>query len=447
MRIPKITNFTFKRPEITPDRKRQIAMSAPVILALVVGAMSASNTIHGWFAWVPISNDNIVIESILKLVFAVILTGFALGVALPLAMSVHVLGHAVAGHLFGMRLLAIRVGPVLITPWSIGNRFELLAVHSWEDIVTGWVQFDDSPVATWKRLRGWQIMTAGGSTMNLGVSFVCAMVSIFASGFFYVLLRQAVWLNLGVALVNIIPFVWAKYEFESDGKRLLALILDEGDGADVLMERLRNEVVVGPTRPASWPRERETAWETTLRQTPSSAEGKAEQLETMVYLFLQGVDRGDSETAWRWIQAMHHVISTDPTNHDVRYETARVMCALYAARWEKNAETAAQMMEQVSPESGMMSSPWFTVAKAATSFAESSLATFSQEEKLNETKTIAMQAMDQLVEPARLHGVDQMMQGIAQSIHGDADIELQKRAYFEPAPEAKPVIAPDVVAA
>jgi hypothetical protein len=352
----------------------------------------------------------------------------------------------VAGHFFGMRVLAMRVGPVLITPWSIGDRYELLAVRSWRDVLTGWVQFDDSALPTWKRIRGWQVAMGGGSAMNLGVSFLCAMISILASGFLYVLLRQAVWLNLGVAVVNIIPFVWKRFEFESDGKRLMTLLFDEGDGADDMMETLRNEVVVGPIRPASWPRERESAWETSLRSTPSSAEGKSEQLETMVYLFLHAVDRGDSETSWRWIQAMHHILSSDTENHDIAWETARVMCAIYAARWEKNPEAATASLEQISPTSGMTMSPWFTVAKAATLYAEAEGATVDRIEKLEQAKRVADIARDQLVEPARLHGVDQLMQGIAQSVHGDADIELQKQAYYEPAP-TKPVIAPSVVAA
>ena len=106
------------------------------------------------------------------------------------------------------------------------------------------------------------------------------------------------------------------------------------------------------------------------------------------------------------------------------------MCALYAARWERNAESAVQYMQQISPDSGMTANPWYTVARAATSYAESTVATFSAEEKLEEARRRAARAVGQLVEPARLHGIDQMMRGIAQAILGDAEIELQKRDYL-----------------
>lgn len=447
MRVPSIAKITLKRPNLTPEMKRRLAMAAPIVLALLVGAMSASNAVHSRFDWVPISHNNIVIDSALKLLLAIVLTVVAVCIVLPLAMAIHVVGKAAAGHFFGMRVLAVRLGPVLVTPWSITNRFELLAVHGWQDVLTGWVQFDDSPLATWKRPRGWQVAMGGGSATNLGVSFICALMSVFATGVWYVVLRQAVWLNLGAAIVNLIPFAVARFGYESDGKRLLTLVFDEGDGADAMMEKLRNEVVVGPIRPASWPRERETAWETSLRSTPASADGKAEQLETMVYLFLQGVDRGDSEVAWRWVQAMHHVIGSDPDNHDLAFETARVMCTLYAARWEKNAESASTIIGQVSPDSGMTFSPWYTVARAAVTLSEASEATISRQEGLESARALAGLAREQLTEPARLHGVDQLMQGIAQSIYSDADVELQKTAYFEPDAPSKPVIAPDVVAA
>jgi hypothetical protein len=329
-----------------------------------------------------------------------------------------------------MRLLAMRIGPVLVTPWAIGNRFEWLSIKSKMDLVAGWVQFDDSSLPTWKRPRGWQVMIGGGSTMNLAVSFLCAMFSLFATGVMYVLFRQAVWINLAVCVVNLIPFVWARLEFESDGKKLMTLFMDEGDGDEVLMERMRNEVIVGPIRPASWPRERETAWETQLRQSPATAQGKSEQLETMLYLFLQGIDRSDSEVAWRWVQAMQNVVASEPDNHDIAFDTARVMCALYAARWERNAEAAVRLMEQVDLSSGVSGNPWFTVARAAISFAETTDATFSAEEKLEEARRRAARAVEQLREPARLHGIDQLMRGIAQAILGDAEVEMQKRAYF-----------------
>ena len=385
---------------------------------------------HDRFNWVPISHDNVVLDSVLKLVLAIVLVAVAALVTFPLALATHVAGHAVAGHFFGMRLLAMRIGPVLVTPWAIGNRFEWLSIKSKSDVLTGWVQFDDSPLPTWKRPRGWQVMIGGGSALNLGVSFFCAILSWFATDITYVLLRQAVWLNLGVAVVNAIPFVWSRFEFESDGKKLMTLFLDEGDGDEVLMERLRNEVIVGPIRPASWPRERETAWETQLRQTPVTEGGKADQIETMVYLFLQGIDRSDSEVTWRWVQAMQTTLANDADNHDIAFETARVMCALYAARWERNPESASRLLEQISPASGMTANPWYTVARAATSYAESMDATFSAVEKLEEARRRATRACDQLEEPARLHGIDQLMRGIAQSIIGDAEVELQKRNYF-----------------
>ena len=378
----------------------------------------------------PVNHGNIVADSAMKLALAIVLLAVALCVTLPLSLGAHVAGHAVAGHFFGMRLLAMRIGPVLVTPWAIGNRFEWLSIKSKMDLMAGWVQFDDSSLPTWKRPRGWQVMIGGGSAMNLAVSFLCAMFSLFATGVMYVLFRQAVWINLAVCVVNLIPFVWARFEFESDGKKLMTLFMDEGDGDEVLMERMRNEVIVGPIRPASWPRERGTAWETQLRQSPATTQGKSEQLETMLYLFLQGIDRSDSEVAWRWVQAMQNVVASEPDNHDIAFDTARVMCALYAARWERNAEAAVRLMEQVDLSSGVSANPWFTVARAAISFAETTDATFSAEEKLEEARRRAARAVEQLREPARLHGIDQLMRGIAQAILGDAEVEMQKRAYF-----------------
>jgi hypothetical protein len=430
MRFPKIS--TPRRPgfKLTPAQTRKLAMATPVGFALLVLAMSAFAPVHDRFTWVPISHENLIVDSVLKLALAIVLVAVAVLVTLPLAMGIHVAGHALAGHFFGMRLLAMRIGPLLVTPWAIGNRFELLSVKSRTDLLTGWTQFDDSPLPTWKRPRGWQVAIGGGSAMNLGVSLLCSLLSLFASDVTYVLLRQAVWLNLAVAVVNIVPFVWSRFEFESDGKKLMTLFFDENGGDALLMDRLRNEVIVGPVRPASWPRERETAWETKLRQSPATPQGKAEQLETMVYLFLQGVDRSDSEVAWRWVQAMQNALGSDPENHDIAFETARVMCALYAARWERNSESAAEILDHVSPESGITANPWYTVARAATSYAESTVATFSAEEKLEEARRRAARACEQLIEPARLHGVDQMMRGIAQAILGDAEVELQKRAYY-----------------
>lgn len=430
MRLPKLSTMTLPEIEFNRALARKAALALPVGFALLVAAMSTLSSVRAKFDWVPINNGNVVVDSVLKLTLAVILTAIAVAVILPLSMAVHVAGHALAGHLFGMRLLAVRIGPLLVTPDSIGNRFELLAIKSRMDLLAGWVQFDDSPLPTWKRPRGWQVMIGGGSALNLGVSFVFALMSIFASGVTYVLIRQVVWLNLIVAVVNIIPFIWQRFEWESDGRKLMALLMNDGDDDEVLMERLRDEVIVGPIRPASWPRERETAWETKLRHAVATNQGRAEQVETMVYLFLQGVDRSDSEIAWRWVQAMQATLSAEPDNHDISFETARVMCALYAARWERNADSAARLLDQISPSSGMTGNPWYTVARAATSFAESASATFSAEDKLEEASRRALRARDQLAEPARLHGIDQLMRGLAQAIVGDVEIERQKLAYF-----------------
>jgi hypothetical protein len=292
-------------------------------------------------------------------------------------------------------------------------------------------------------------MIGGGSAMNLGVSFICAMASVFAMGVNYVLLRQMVWINLAVCIVNLVPFVWAKYGYESDGKRLMALLLDEGDGAEALMERLRDEVVVGPTRPASWPRERVTAWETKLRQMPATAEARPDQLEVMIYLFLQALDRGDRDVAWQWVQAMHHVLAADPSSHEVAFDMSRIMCALYAARWDKNGEAAHTVLDGIDLESDMRFNPWYSIARAATLLAETSSSDADVEQKLTEAVAAAELAHDALVEPAKLHGIDQLMQGIALAIKGDAETELQKLAYYAnkaapakpSATELKPVVA------
>jgi len=430
LHLPKLKIDDYKRPALTPRLARRLGMAIPVVFAAIVLLMSVSSGAHGLFDWVPVTHGNIVVESAFKLTLGIVLITAALLVVLPLSMAVHVIGHAVAGHFFGMRLLAVRVGPVLATPWAIASRFELLPIRNRMDIPTAWVQFDDSPLPPWKRQRGWQVMMSGGSALNLGVSFLCAMISMLAGGVIYVLLRQAVWLNLAVCIVNLVPFVWSKYQFESDGKRLLALLLDEGDGAEPLMERLRDEVVVGPTRPASWPRERITAWETKLRQTPATAESRPEQLEVMIYLLLHALDRGDHEVAWRWVQAMHLVLGADLSNRDVAFDTARIMCALHAARWDKNGEAAHKLLDALDLESNMRFNPWYSVARSATLLAEASSPGSPAEQKLVEAVGVAQFAYDGLVEPARLHGIDQLMQGIALSVKGDAETELRKLAYY-----------------
>jgi hypothetical protein len=441
MRLPKLSTLNLPtlpsrlptelpKLEYTEDLKRKLMIGVPAAFVLLVALMSVSSGFHAKFNWVPVGAGNIVVDSVLKLILGVILLAIAMVVILPLAMGTHIVGHGVAGHFFGMRLLAMRVGPFLVVPEAIDERIERLPVKSKWDVLTGWVHFDDSSLPTWKRPRGWQVMLGGGSAMNLGVSFVLALMSVFFSGIIYVLMRQAVWLNLAVAVVNMIPFVWPRFEWESDGKKLMAMFMGDGAEDEELMERLRDEVIVGPIRPASWPRERETAWETKLRQTAVTDQVRADQVETMVYLFLQAVDRSDSEVAWRWVQAMQNAVSAAPANHDLSLETARVMCALYAARWERNAEGAQRLIEQVSPDSGIMANPWYTVARAAISLAEASDATFSADIKLEEARRRAIRARDQLAEPARLHGIDQLMRGLAQAIAGDVDVELQKQAYF-----------------
>jgi hypothetical protein len=298
--------------------------------------------------------------------------------------------------------------------------------------MTGWCQFDDSPLPTWKRLRGWQVMTVGGSGMNLLVSLVFSIMSIFASGVTYVLFREMVWLNLAACIVNLIPFVLPSLDFESDGKHLLALLLDADDGADALIEKLRDQVVVGPLRPASWPREREAAWEAKLRQTPATAEGRAEQMETMVYLFLQGIDRGDTDVAWRWVQAMHHVIAMDRESDDVAIDTGRVMCALHAARWEKNAESAQTLLDSVSTTSGMRFSGWYAAANTASLWAAATVESPEIASRLLATRAGAEVAIGQLRNPARLHGVDQLMLGIVRAIEGDVEVEMQRRSIAVP---------------
>lgn len=446
MHLPSLNIEKYKRPRMTPLLARRLVMATPVVFVAMSLLMSASTWVHGLFDWVPVSHGNIMVDSALTLALAIVLIAAAGLIVLPLAMAIHVIGHAAAGHFFGMRVLAIRLGPVLATPWAIGNRFELLPVRGRMDILTAWVQFDDSSLPTWKRQRGWQVMVGGGSAMNLGVSFLCAMVSMLTVGATYVLLQQMVWINLAVCVINLVPFAWAKYEFESDGKRLLALFMDEGDGADALMERLRDEVVVGPTRPASWPRERVAAWESKLRQLPATAENRPDQLEVMIYLFLQALDRGDRDIAWQWVQAMHHILAADPESRDVAFDTGRILGALHAARWDKDGEAARKLLNSIDPGSEMRFSPWFAVARAATLLTGPSDEDVSVGESYAEAAATAERAHEALQEPAKLHGIDQLLQGIALAIKGDAETELQKIAYYDQtAPTPKPRFEPAAI--
>jgi hypothetical protein len=433
MRRPSISLPTLvRKPQLSRAQLPHAAGAVVLLFAIATAVMSLSSSAHAWFDWVPVSNDQIVIDSALTLLMAIFLLVIAAAVILPLTMAIHTIGHATAGYFFGMRLLAVRVGPVLFTPWTVGNRFEFLPISGKTDLMTGWSQFDDSPLPTWKRLRGWQVMTVGGSGMNLLVSLVFSIMSIFASGVTYVLFREMVWLNLAACIVNLIPFVLPSLDFASDGKHLLALLLDADDGADALIEKLRDQVVVGPLRPASWPREREAAWEAKLRQTPATAEGRAEQMETMVYLFLQGIDRGDTDVAWRWVQAMHHVIAMDRESDDVAIDTGRVMCALHAARWEKNAESAQTLLDSVSKTSGMRFSGWYAAANTASLWAAATAESPEITSRLLATRAGAELAIGQLRNPARLHGVDQLMLGIVRAIEGDVEVEMQRRSIAVP---------------
>ena len=108
MRTPKIV---LRKPTLTRDMTRWVAIGVPVALAAIVGLMSVSTAVHARFDWVPVTHPNIVVESILKLILALVLIAVAVGITFPLSLAVHMTGHAVAGHLFGMRLLAVRLGP------------------------------------------------------------------------------------------------------------------------------------------------------------------------------------------------------------------------------------------------------------------------------------------------------------------------------------------------
>jgi hypothetical protein len=69
------------------------------------------------------------------------------------------------------------------------------------------------------------------------------------------------------------------------------------------------------------------------------------------------------------------------------------------------------------------------------------------EQKLTEAVTAAEQGHDALKDPAKLHGIDQLMQGLALAVKEDAETELQKVAYYatkaaeKPAPKLTPVTA------
>jgi hypothetical protein len=94
----------------------------------------------------------------------------------------------------------------------------------------------------------------------------------------------------------------------------------------------------------------------------------------------------------------------------------------------------------------MRFSPWFAVARAATLLTGPSDEDVSVGESYAEAAATAERAHDALREPAKLHGIDQLLQGIALAIKGDAETELQKIAYYDQtAPAPKPWIEPAAI--
>lgn len=280
-----------KRPDTTA-----LAAAAPVALALAVLAVAASPMLQAQLDWVPVEHDNSVLHALLTVCLALVFLVVAAVVVLPLSLVIHQAGHALGGRLMGMRVLAVRAGPILIEPSSATGVVTRLPLRRRDDLLVAWSHFDDSPLPAWKRPRGWLVVLAAGPALNLAVAFVCAMWSIFAGPVGYVLLRELVWINLAICVVALLPV--AGRGIESDGRRLYTLLMDRDD-ADVLTDRLRNELVAGPTRPAAWPRERLEAWETAIRRMPAAAEHREEQLELAVYLMLHALDRGDRDAAWQ----------------------------------------------------------------------------------------------------------------------------------------------------
>jgi len=172
------------------------------------------------------------------------------------------------------------------------------------------------------------VVLAAGPGLNLAVAFVCAMWSIFAGPVGYVLLREMVWINVAICLVALLPITGRG--IESDGRRLYTLLMDRDD-ADVPIDRLRNGIMVGPTRPAAWPRGRLEAWETAIRRMPAAAEHREEQLELAVYLMLHALDRGDRDAAWQWSQSLQALLGSEPGTDSVAADLARVVLSLHAA--------------------------------------------------------------------------------------------------------------------
>ena len=416
-----------------PDRT-VLAAAAPIVFALAVLAVAASSGLRERLAWVPVEHDNSVVDALLTVVVAIAFLVVAAVVVLPLSLVLHQAGHAVAGRLMGMRVLAVRVGPILVEPSSATGVVTRLPLRRWDDLLVAWTHLDDSPLPAWKRPRGWLVVMAGGAALNLSVSFVCAMWSIFAGPVGYVLLRELVWINLAICVVALLPI--AARGIESDGRRLYTLLMDRDD-ADALVERLRNEIVVGPTRPAAWPRERIEAWKAAIRQRSAAVEHREEQLELAVYLMLHALDRGDRDAAWQWSQALQALLDGEDGSAWLAGDLARVVLALHAARWDQQVDTARRHLGRIESGAEVVRSPWHMVAEAAVTLGELPGAGIDRVDRLEDAQALAERAALALAEPAKLHGVDQLMRGHAQAVASDAAVELQRLAYDAAPAEAE----------
>ena len=420
-RMAGLRGHRLKRPDRTT-----LGAAAPVALALAVLAVAASPALQRRLDWVPVHSDNSVLDALLTVSLAIVFMIVAAIAVLPLSLVIHQAGHAIGGRLIGRRVLAVRVGPALVEPSSATGVFTRLPLRRRDDLVVAWTHLDDSPLPAWKRPRGWLVVLAAGPALNLAVSFVCAMWSIVAGPVGYVLLRQMVWINLAVCVATLLPIACGG--IESDGRRLWTLLMDRDD-ADALLDRLRNEIVVGPTRPAAWPRERLEAWETAIRRRPAAAEDREEQLELAVYLMVHALDRGDRDAAWQWSQALQALLGSETGPESVAGDLTRVVLALHAARWDQQVDTARRHLDRIAAGSDILHSPWYMVARAAVLLGESASATLEQVDLLGTARSLAEGATLALAEPAKLHGVDQLMRGHAQAVAGDAEVELRRLAY------------------
>lgn len=417
-----------------PDA-RFVGMAVPVGFALLVLAVAATPSLRDRLAWVPVANDNSVVDAFLAVSLGIVFLVVAAVVVLPIALAIHQAGHAVGARLVEMRVLAVRIGPVLVEPQSPTGHVTRLPLRDRDDLLVAWSHLDDSPLPAWGRPRGWLVALASGPVLNLAVSFVCAMWSPVASPMGYVLLREMVWVNLAVCVVALLPIPIRRLGVESDGVRLLTLVRN-GDEADALIERLRDEVVAGPTRPAAWPRERLTAWETKIRRMPVTAERRDEQLELGVYLMLHALDRGDRDGAWQWSQALQALLGAPATGGSMAADVAGIVLAVHAARWDRELDTARRHLDRIAPTSAIAGSPWHTVAAAAVAVGEAQSAGDDRDERLGAAPARAEKAVARLTEPAKLHGIDQLLRGIAQAVAADADVERQRLAYAVETAEA-----------